>query len=85
MLTELIMDRCGWDAVWFLGGNGLVPGWRFWQRRHCYVGTWTGPAGDLLCVRRCETADEAEHWLSPAGRTMLDAALRSWWVLWTRR
>lgn len=82
MLAEWIMERHGWDAVWFLGSNRPHPRWwQFARRDACYVGTWTGPDMDLICVRRCETDEEAEQWLSPGGRTILHAALRSWWRL----
>ena len=86
MLAELIMSRCGWDAVWFLAARGatLPPGarwWHFLRKGACLVGTWTGPDGDLLCVRPCLTVEEAERWLAPPGRTVLDATTRSLWLL----
>lgn len=87
MIAEYIMSRCGWDAVWFLEAIGEKPApgakwWHFLRSGACLVGVWTGPDGDLLCVRRCETAEEAERWLSPPGRIILDAALRSLWRRW---
>lgn len=87
------MSRCGWDAVWYPGGGGdasspryePAPGdrwWHFLRKGACLVGTWTGPDVDLLCVREATTAAEAELWLSPPGRFVLDAALRSLWLRW---
>jgi len=79
------MDRYGWDAVWFLGSNGRKGKYarplNFLRRDACLVGTWTGPDNDLLCVRRCRTAEDAEKYLSPAGWTITDAAIRAWWKL----
>ena len=33
MLAELVMARCGWDAVWFLAARGPTPapGERWWH------------------------------------------------------
>jgi len=71
-----------WEAVWNLGGNGISPWWLAWTRKNVFVGTWTGPDHDLLCVGRATTNEEAERMLSPAGYTLLDAALRSAWTRW---
>lgn len=83
MLAEVIMAIYGWE-VW---SSPIDPeddvrrrgAWRPW---HVFadgflVGTWTGPDRDLLCVMRCETAEEAERWLSPPAPTILLATLRS--------
>lgn len=88
MLAEFIMARCGWDAIWFLAADGDPPApgarwWYFLRQGACLVGTWTGPDGDLLCVRPCTTSTEAELNLAPPGRTILDATLRSLWRRWT--
>ncbi len=56
---------------------------RFWRKGGCLVGVWTGPDRDLLCVRECDTSIEAEKWLAPPGRMILDATLRSLWVRWS--
>lgn len=87
MLAELVMARCGWDAVWFLAARGPTPApgerwWHFMRKGACLVGTWTGPDGDLLCVRPCATVAEAEANLSPPGRSVLDATLRALWLRW---
>jgi hypothetical protein len=84
MVAEFVMSRCGWDAVWYLAARGDIPSpgrrwWHFLRKGACLVGTWTGPDNDLLCVRKCDTRAEAEAFLSPPGRTILDAALRAWW------
>lgn len=88
MIAEFIMSRCGWDAVWYPAARSDAPApgehwWQFLRVGACLVGTWTGPDGDLLCVRRCEDAASAEANLSPPGRTILDAALRALWQRWT--
>ncbi len=91
MIAEYIMSRCGWDAVWYLGGDPSsarylrAPGarwWHFLRAGACLVGEWTGPDMDLLCVRQCDSAADARRWLSPPGRFVLDATLRSLWVRW---
>lgn len=40
---------------------------RFGPRWH--AGVWTGPDRDLLCVKPCDTAEDAERWLSPGGHS----------------
>jgi len=32
-------------------------------------GVWTGPQRDLVCLKHCETNEEANEWLSPGGWT----------------
>ena len=89
MIAETLMHFCGWDAVWYCDicsdddPEELRRGWRelIPAKDGCLVGTWTGPDRDLLCVRECDTTEEAERWLSPAGRTILHASLRSLYVL----
>jgi hypothetical protein len=79
MFTEWLMEHCGWRDIWFLGSNGLRRGpFRFVGPGVCFVGVWTGPDRDLLCVKECQTSDEAERWLSPAGWTVAHAAIRSY-------
>ena len=79
MLAEWFMERYGWDAVWFIGSNGLKHGpFKFMGTDTCYVGVWTGPDSDLLCVRECSTREEAERCLAPSGWTITHAAVRSW-------
>ncbi len=79
MLVEWLMERYGWNDVWFLGSNGLRRGpFRFIGPNTCMVGVWTGPDRDLLCVRKCETPQEAEKYLSPSGWTITHAAILSW-------
>lgn len=79
MLDEFLMERYGWDTVWFLGSNGLKHGpFRFFGPDTCVVGVWTGPNRDLLCVKECATAEEAEACLSPSGWSITHAVLRAW-------
>jgi len=81
MIAEWLMERYGWDAVWFLGSNRperFRHWWNFIGPNTCYIGVWTGPDLDLLCVRECPTATEAEQNLSPAGWTITHAAILSW-------
>ena len=79
MIVEWIMNRMYWQDVWFLGYNHPAASWRkFTRRDSAYVGVWTGPQNDLICVRHCETNEEAERYLSPGGYTILHAALKSW-------
>jgi hypothetical protein len=33
------------------------------------VGVWTGREGDLVCLKHCDTNEEAKRWLSPGGWT----------------
>ena len=86
MITKYLMYRFGWETVWMVGVCPQEAGLDAPKRRfeffhcECLVGTWTGPDADLLCVRPCDTSAEAEKWLSPPGRTILHAALRSFWL-----
>lgn len=83
MIAELILAKYGWE-VW---SSPIPPTddvrlrgeWKPWDvfRDGFLVGVWTGPDRDLLCVKECATAEEAERWLSPSGPTILLAALRS--------
>jgi len=72
VLAEWLMERYGWRDVWYLGSNRperYRHWWNFIGPSACYVGVWTGPELDLLCVRRCTTRGEAEENLSPPGWT----------------
>ncbi len=82
MLAQFIMHLHGWHDAWFpLAGESSKHGF---ERNACYVGIWTGPQLDLICVKRCNTNEEANRFLSPPGRTMLDAAIRAAIVLRSR-
>jgi hypothetical protein len=61
MVYDVVMEYFGWDSLWHPN-----PG-------QWYVGIWTGPDRDLLCVKHCETAEEAEQCLSPQGECYEDA------------
>lgn len=80
MIAEWLMERYGWRDVWYLGSNRperYRHWWNFIGPSACYVGIWTGPDLDLLCVRKCETLEEAKACLSPPGYTILHAALKA--------
>lgn len=84
MILELLMNYCGWEAVWAPhAGHRAV--WRPCLGGPWFVGTWTGPQHDLICVKRCATLEEAAGLISPPGRTILHAALLSLWKRWRRR
>lgn len=85
MIAEVLMALFGWDEIWAPGvgdPENPAPGSKnrvveLFQVRAFMVGVWTGPDGDMLCVRRCSWQCDAERYASPPGRTILDAALRS--------
>jgi hypothetical protein len=77
MIAEMIMSHYAWE-VWMPNTGQRRPPWALFADGF-HVGTWTGPDGDLLCVRKCETAEEAERWLSPPAPTILLACLRALW------
>src|SRR5260370_38502550 len=84
MIAEWLMERYGWRDVWYLGSNTFPRyrrWWKFLTAKSAYIGVWTGPQHDLICVKECTTNEEAERYLSPEGWTILDAAIRSWWKL----
>jgi hypothetical protein len=56
----------GFTHLWYAHPGGTEHN-RFGKRWH--AGMWTGPDGDLICVRPCETSVEAERCLSPGADT----------------
>lgn len=89
MLAEIIMHRMDWGDVWYAhpGVRGWWRDlWRYlrWDGRWM-VGVWTGPQRDLICVRHCDTNEEAERWLSPGSHTILGATLKALWRHWRPR
>ena len=85
MLAEWLMERHGWHDIWFLGSNRPRHGrhrrkgpLNFIRPGACFVGVWTGPQRDLICIKPCTTNQEAEKYLSPPGWTITHAAIRSW-------
>ncbi len=83
MLTELIMALYGWSDVWVttIGDPDDAPGSGHpvvdaFKVRGFYVGTWTGPDGDMLCVRRTLNDVAAQRYRSPPGRTLFGAVVR---------
>lgn len=57
MLADIwkAFSEAGFMDLW---GNGST-----W-----FAGVWTGPQHDLICVKHCDTNEEAEIWLSPEGK-----------------
>ena len=88
MLAEVVMNYMGWSGAWFPSAtypDNREPGWSLWRcmvprANSCYVGSWTGPDGDMLCVKPCSTNAEALRWKSPGGRFLIDATLRALWL-----
>jgi len=67
------------DITYFHPGPRNYRAEKFGPRWH--AGVWTGPQRDLLCVKACETNEEAELCLSPGGWTPEEAvklALEKW-------
>ncbi len=50
---------------------------QFLEQGTVFVGVWTGPDADLLCVKRQDDRVwQARRWCAPPGRTILDACVR---------
>lgn len=89
VIAQILMSHLGWSDAWFPNAQTREdpdPLHRWWHNvipplGSCFVGVWTGPHGDMLCVRRCFTRKEARRWASPPGRTILHATLRALWLL----
>ena len=62
-LLGYLMEHHDWDSIWH-------PYHTIW-----FVGTWTGPDGDMLCLKRCDTQEEAERFMSPGSNT-IESAIR---------
>lgn len=76
MINELLIHLLRFDAIWYAHPGRLKYAITWDGRWH--VGVWTGPHGDLICVKHCDTREEAERYLSPGGRTILAATLKAW-------
>jgi len=83
-LTTAIMVLYGWTDMWYanpfekgtlLTNDNIGLGTNFGPRWAC--GVWTGPQRDLVCLKECETNEEANIWLSPMGYTPKAAALKA--------
>ena len=62
------MHDVGFTDLWYAHpGSALVRADRW------HAGIWTGPQQDLICVKKCETNEEAEEWLSPGAAGPLAA------------
>ena len=65
-VIEQVMKAYGWTDLWYIGDDLLSrPSW--------LAGVWTGPDNDLICLQHCETNEEAEQYLSPAGWSIAEA------------
>jgi len=68
---EEIMHEMEWTTIFY-----FHPGMPYFDWPDNWAaGVWTGPQDDLLCVKPCETNEEAERWLSPCANSALDAVL----------
>ncbi len=76
MIAEFFIHLMSWDSVWYAN-----PGDFRWNLKHgrFHVGVWTGPQHDLICVRKCDTNKKADEFLSPGGRTILEATVKAIW------
>ena len=65
-----LMHATGFTDIWYAhpGPDGIL-------RNRWHAGFWTGPQKDLICVKKCETNEEAEEWLSPGANTPIAAIL----------
>jgi hypothetical protein len=70
MLSELIMHKMGWTDIWYAHAEYLM-------KSRWFVGLWTGEQNDLICIKRCNTNQEAEKYLSPAASSIFLAVLFS--------
>jgi len=74
MLAELLMHKIGFTDIWYAHpGAPKTLGGRW------HAGHWTGPDGDLICVKICLTKQESEYFLSPDANSILGAILKAWW------
>lgn len=68
--AEATMHARDWTAIWYAHPGPLTPE-EAGPRWH--AGVWTGAEGDLLCVKRCETNEEAERYRSPGAGSIVGA------------
>lgn len=62
----------GLTDLWYANPGGVYGRENFGGRWH--AGVFTGPQRDLICVKNCDTNEEAEKWLSPEGWSPEQAA-----------
>ena len=74
MIIETIMHLLNWNDIWYAHPGDFRTNLK--QGRF-HVGVWTGPQMDLICIRKANTNSEAEKYLSPGGRTILEATIKS--------
>lgn len=77
MISQILMDIGSFDSIWYTGSTRLSRIFRFRGRGHCFAGVWTGPQQDLICVKHCETNEEANKWLSPRAYTIVGAVFKA--------
>lgn len=64
-----LMHQYGFTDAWYAHpGEG-----HYHQDDTWHIGFWTGPGNDLICVKRCDTKEEAEEYLSPGASTPFKA------------
>lgn len=73
MIAEWLAHRAGFADIWYAHPGPST------MRGRWHAGHWTGPDGDLLCVKHCDTDEETELYLSPSANTILGAILKAWW------
>lgn len=78
MLVESIMHFMNWDAIWYAHPGSIKTAMS--QAGRWYVGRWTGPDSDLVCIRAVASSQAAEAALSPGGHTILTATLKALWL-----
>jgi len=73
MITELLMHIFGWTDIWYAHPGtfrlALLSG-------RWHVGIWH-PQFDLLSVKRCNTEEECEKYLSPGSRLIFGALFKA--------
>jgi len=73
VIAEFLMHVAGFDAIWY-----AHPGkYSFFSDGRWHAGHWSGPDGDLVCVRMCATKEVAEKSLSPGSHTVVGALLKA--------
>ncbi len=66
-----MMHQAGFADIWY-AYPGLLMSENCW-----HAGIWTGPQNDLLCVKKCDTNDEANRYLSPGANSPYEAVAQA--------
>lgn len=77
MIVECIMHVMGWDTVWYAAPRTFYQSLKWGERWH--VGIWY----DDLVILKIVDGEQTDKWLSPGGRTILSALLKSLWKYYT--